>query len=212
MIEHFQYPDKDLVKDVVNGFPVTGWMPDSQVFPRDFKAPNLSVEALQHLSRGLNERVRAKVIAAAESELTKATWEETYKELQEGWMEIDNGDGSNASWAARFGLDQRDKVRVIDDFSVAGINYTTGLQEKLKIFGIDDIAALLAFSIDTCESDRHPTMLGKTMDLKSAYSLAYGVQTEKGSEWPLVGLLHLTWSSSWSTLCPLVPRAVFLAF
>ena len=162
MIEHFQYPDKDLVKDVVNGFPVTGWMPDSQVFPRDFKAPNLSVEALQHLSRGLNERVRAKVIAAAESELTKATWEET-------WMEIDNGDGSNASWAARFGLDQRDKVRVIDDFSVAGINYTTGLQEKLKIFGIDDIAALLAFSIDTCESDRHPTMLGKTMDLKSAY-------------------------------------------
>ena len=84
-------------------------------------------------------------------------------------MEIDPGTGDNAAWAMRFGLQQRDKVRVIDDFSVAGVNQTTGLHERLKIFGIDDIAAMLAYSMDSCWQDRHPQMLGKTIDLKSAY-------------------------------------------
>ena len=65
-------------------------------------------------------------------------------------MEIDPGTGDNAAWAMRFGLQQRDKVRVIDDFSVAGVNQTTGLHERLKIFGIDDIAAMLAYSMDSC--------------------------------------------------------------
>ena len=110
-----------------------------------------------------------KVLGGASSELLGATWEETEKELQEGWMEIDNTGGKNTSWAMRFGLQQRDKVRVIDDFSIAGVNGTTGLQERLKIFGIDDIAALIAYSLDTCGGEVHPTLLGKTMDLKSAY-------------------------------------------
>ena len=177
MIDYYEYPDKELVRDIINGFPVTGWMPDSQVFPKDFKPPSMNLGTLQSLSKGFNERVRAKVVASAGSELTDATWEETEKELREGWMEIDSGDGAGASWAMRFGLQQREKVRVIDDFSLCGINHTTGLQEKLKIFGVDDIAALVACSLDTCESASHPTLLGKTMDLKSAYK-QFGVCTQ----------------------------------
>ena len=98
-----------------------------------------------------------------------ATWAETEKEITEGWMEVDPEKGQNAAWAMRFGLQQREKVRVIDDFSVAGVNHTTGLQERLKIFGVDDIAALVAYSLDSFEGETHPTLLGKTMDLKSAY-------------------------------------------
>ena len=77
----------------------------------------------------------------------------------------------------RFGLQQRDKVRVIDDFSIAGVNHTAGLQERLKIFGIDDIAALIAFSMDSFEGEVHPALLGKTMDLKSAYK-QFGICVE----------------------------------
>ena len=130
MLEHYEYPDKDLVRDIVKGFPLTGWLPDSQAFPKDYKPPSLTVETLQSLSAGLNERVKSKVMAGAGSDLLDATWEETEKELREGWMEIDNHGGSGTSWAMRFGLQQRDKVRVIDDFSIAGVNGTTGLQER----------------------------------------------------------------------------------
>jgi hypothetical protein len=92
-------------------------------------------------------------------------------------MEIDPGTGDNAAWAMRFGLQQKDKVRVIDDFSVAGVNQTTGLHERLKIFGIDDIAAMLAYSMDSCRQDAHPQLMGKTIDLKSAYK-QFGICSE----------------------------------
>ena len=68
MLEHYDYPDKELVNDIVQGFPVTGWLPDSQVFPKDFKPPSMSVETLESLSKGFNERVRAKVMASSTSE------------------------------------------------------------------------------------------------------------------------------------------------
>ena len=69
----------------------------------------------------------------------------------------------------RFGLKQKEKVTVIDDFSIANVNQTAGLHERLKIFGIDDIAALLAYSLDAVGNGNHPQLLGKTIDLRSAY-------------------------------------------
>lgn len=109
--------------------------------------------------------------------LGETTWEETEKELREGWMELDLEGGKDAAWAMRFGLQQRDKIRVIDDFSIAGVNHTAGLQERLKIFGIDDIAALIAFSMDTFEGEVYLSLVGKTMDLKSAYK-QFGICSE----------------------------------
>ena len=177
MLDFYEYPDTELVRDIIRGFPVTGWLPDSQVFPKDYKPPTMSVQTLQSLSRGLNERVKAKIGGSGSDSLGTATWEETEKELQEGWMELDLESGKNAAWAMRFGLQQRDKIRVIDDFSIAGVNHTAGLQERLKIFGIDDIAALIAFSMDSFGGEVHPRFVGKTMDLKSAYK-QFGICAE----------------------------------
>ena len=33
MLNHFGYPDKKLVDDIVAGFPLSGWLPKSHVFP-----------------------------------------------------------------------------------------------------------------------------------------------------------------------------------
>ena len=66
----------------------------------------------------------------------EATWGETEKELREGWLEVDLEGGKDAAWAMRFGLQQRDKVQVIDDFSIAGVNHTAGLQERLKFLAL----------------------------------------------------------------------------
>ena len=177
MIDYYDYPDKTLVQDVLNGFKVTGWLPDAGIFPKEFRPPSMDVSTLESLSKGINQHVKAKVIAAAGSELSEATWTETQKELTEGWMEVDQSAGEGAAWAMRFGLQQKDKVRVIDDFSVAGVNQTTGLHERLKIFGIDDIAAMLAYSLDSCHQSTHPQLVGKTIDLKSAYK-QFGICAE----------------------------------
>ena len=61
-------------------------MTDSQVFPKEFRPPSLTVEALQSLSKGINERVKAKVMASSDAELAASTWSETQKNLKKvGW-------------------------------------------------------------------------------------------------------------------------------
>ena len=84
MLDFYEYPDKELVRDIILGFPITGWLPDSQVFPKDYKPPSMSVQTLHSLSKGLNERVKAKLGGSNADFLEDATWEETEKELQEG--------------------------------------------------------------------------------------------------------------------------------
>ena len=168
-MQYFDYPDKRLVSDIWQGFPITGWLPASNIFPKDVKEPSLDVGTLESLSKGMNAHVKSKVLAAGSNDMSAVTWAETNKELEEGWMEIDPGQGDNAAWAMRFGLQQKEKVRVIDDFSIAGVNQTTGMNERLKIFGIDDSAALPAHSLDSNGDKHHPRMLGKTIDLRSAY-------------------------------------------
>ena len=82
-IDHY---DKQLVTDIVQGFPITGWIGDSQIFPREHRPPSMSIDALHS---------------------EQNPWGETQKELEEGWMEIDNSSGFGAAWAMRFGLQQR---------------------------------------------------------------------------------------------------------
>ena len=107
----------------------------------------------------------SRVLGEIELNLEEATWTETCKELHAGWMEIDQEEDQSAAWAMRFGLQQKDTVRVIEVFTIAGVNQSVGLPEKLKIFGIDDSA----HSVDSARDHKHPKLLGKTIDLRHAY-------------------------------------------
>eukprot|EP00438_Fugacium_kawagutii_P035872 Skav204674 [mRNA] locus=scaffold1284:10971:12707:+ [translate_table: standard] len=169
MLTFYEYPDTELIKQMAAGFPLFGWMPCSNVFPADSRSPTLDAETLKGMVPGLNARVKAKVLGDIDPSLENATWEETCNELERGWITLDPKPDENSSWAMRFGLAQKDKTRVIDDFTIAGVNQCVGLSERLKIFGVDDIAALLARSLDTAVDHCHPKFLGKTIDLKHAY-------------------------------------------
>ena len=43
------------------------------------------------------------------------------------------------------------------------------MSEYLKIFGIDNIAVFLAYSLDVCGEKTYLSLLGKTIDLRSTY-------------------------------------------
>lgn len=169
MLDFYQYPDIELLDNLCNGFPLLGWVPKSNVFPGDLRTPSLDAEVLKKMSKGLNARVKAKVLGDNDPGIEAATWEETCEELDGGWMSLDSSCDEEAAWAMRFGLQQKEKVRVIDDFTIAGVNQCVGWEGELKIFGIDDIAALIAHSLDSSSSSQHPAFKGKTIDLRHAY-------------------------------------------
>ena len=61
----------------------------------------------------------------------RGTWEETMSELERGWIFKDtSGSLVGKVVAKRFGLRQGEKLRVIDDCSIAGLNFSVGLSEK----------------------------------------------------------------------------------
>ena len=70
----------------------------------------------------------------------------------------------------RFFPQQREKVRLIDDFSICGTNSAFGMTEKLRVDSTDEIVATIAVLLDSNVfgvDDKGPC--GRTFDLKSAY-------------------------------------------
>ena len=47
MLADLNFPDTGLVSDIAKGFSLSGWMPESGIFPRKVKSPTLTVEALE---------------------------------------------------------------------------------------------------------------------------------------------------------------------
>eukprot|EP00435_Cladocopium_sp_Y103_P013750 s3633_g3.t1 len=169
MLTDLDFPDKDLVKDIAKGFKLSGWMPDSQLFPRQVKAPKITVDALRATTASFNEKVHRQLQMRQDPLLEGNTWEETVHELEEGWIwEDTTGDWTGKSVARRFGIHQGAKTRVIDDCSVSGLDLTVGTREKFALHSIDQLCSMLSHSFE-CAPERHCAVLGRTYDLRSAY-------------------------------------------
>jgi hypothetical protein len=76
---------------------------------------------------------------------------------------------ANQSVATRFPLPQANKLRLIDDFSINGVNATYGLREKLRVQSIDELCSYIAFMMDATLKPSELKLTGRTFDLKHAY-------------------------------------------
>ena len=102
------------------------------------------------------------------TEVDDKVWSDTQDELDKGWLALPF-DVSFSFVAKRFGLVQKEKIRMIDDFSVCGINGAYGLTEKLRVQAVDELASFLALLLNHQLHCTLPQVVGRTYDLKSAY-------------------------------------------
>ena len=169
MLADLDYPDCELVNDIATGFKLSGWMPDSNIFPKNVKSPTLTLDALQRSTDSFNSKVRRQMQLRQDSVLETDTWNETEHELEQGWIwEDDSGHWNNKVVARRFGIRQGQKTRVIDDCTVSGLNLTVGTKEKFTLHSIDQMCSMIDHSLELA-SGTHCPILGRTYDLKSAY-------------------------------------------
>ena len=104
-------------------------------------------------------------------EVTQSAWEATKEEIEKGGLWVDGDQSMEGKVVAkRFGLVQKNKTRVIDDFSICGLNAACGLKERFRIHAIDELATYLSwvFTVSS-RANRALDVVGKTFDLKSAY-------------------------------------------
>ena len=170
MLKHYDYPDVHLVEDVARGFGLTGWLRKSGVFEPRVKRPAFSRDTMLVLACGLNKSALKSTEKRQDGDLETGTWEEMMSELDRGWiLEDTSGSLVGKVAAKRFGLRQGEKQRVIDDCSIAGLNFSVGLSEKFQLHTIDQLAAMVSRSLNRCGQSQHPKVYGRTYDLKSAY-------------------------------------------
>ena len=162
------YPDAAIVDDVIRGFALTGWSPKTGVFQPDVRRPNLSIQQLINMSPGLNAAVIESLNNSAPSEHDQLVWEETMSEVERGWL-LPSDNNGECFIAKRFPVSQKDKVRLVDDFSICGVNGAYGLREKLRVQAVDELCSYLAYMLDHSNNGYMPKLTGRTYDLKSAY-------------------------------------------
>ena len=169
ILKEIGFPDKHLVKDICAGFRITGWLRDSLIFPHRSKPPLYSVDALMRMSKGLSRSIFKSVAAEDSSEASTGAWMGSVSEIEKGWLVEDkNPDLDALVVARRFGLVQKSKVRVIDDFKQCGVNGSAGLPEKYVLCSIDAIAATLVKALELGLPPGEK-LQGATFDLVSAY-------------------------------------------
>ena len=165
-----EYPDKALVDDLCSGFKLTGWLPKSGVFPGRIKHPEYDVKTLKVLAKGLNKSILAQIKNTEVDEVAESTWATTLEEEKLGWIWRDpDQELDNKVIAKRFGLQQKNKIRVIDGCSVCGLNAACGVKERFKIHAIDEMCAYVAWVFSKRSGSCGFKIVGKTFDLKSAY-------------------------------------------
>ena len=176
MLEFYNYPDGELVNDISRGFPLSGWLPKSHIFPVGLKRPSQTVESALKVAKGINGAICKQVAANLDADLAEEVWDQTQEELSNRWTWVDEEcDPSQHLIAKRSGLRQGEKVRLIDDCTVGGFNSTCGVSERLRVHAIDELASYIAWCLTTLPEESLDDVVGKTYDLKSAYK-QYGVR------------------------------------
>ena len=178
ILSELEYPDVKIIDEILQGFPMTGWVNESGVFQQDVRPPEMTVQQLQGIALGMNHAVVDSLRNAPVTELDAPAWDETKVEIDRGWLKpCDVEDLRQVHVAKRFPLMQGGKLRLIDDFTAAGVNQTVGMAEKLRVESVDELAANILVTLFRAGGQYELKLVGRTFDLKSAYK-QFGVDLE----------------------------------
>eukprot|EP00435_Cladocopium_sp_Y103_P046974 s90_g13.t1 len=178
VLQDLEYRDKEIANEIAACFALHGWMTESHVLPKETERPEYTLDMVRSMAKGLNQMIFAQVNSTEDKELSRATWENTLEEVEKQWVwRYVTSDVSDVILAKRFGLEQKSKVRVIDDCSIGGYNKAYGTKEKLGVHAIDQLAAYLSWLCTEMSDELDNEVVGRTYDLRSAYK-KFGVSSE----------------------------------
>ena len=189
LLDDMEYPDSKIALEMRQGFPLSGWLPASGVFPTRLRPPEIHVELLFKMAKVFSGRSIAATKSSGCADLDRRLWEATLEEVADGFLEgpFSKSDlGPKSVVSPRFGLQQKAKLRPIDNFSASQVNSATGLQDKFVVDSVDEICAIIKTWMQ--QSGKGLKLLGKTYDMKKAYR-QIAIQGDH---------LDLAWISVWN--------------
>ena len=175
MLTSAGYPDMGVADELKTGVDLLGDVPETGMLPKKFSPAVLTEEGLKMQSSFMRKSHREREVACSSGDamVDETVWKQTLEEVEAGWLE---GPLSLQSVPAtspisrRFGLVQKEKVRLIDDFSASGVNSCVNVFESPSLRAIDVVAAMLAYWNGEKNTVGNSAGLRiRTFDLSSAY-------------------------------------------
>lgn len=167
------YSDISCLDLIESGSTLAGDIEQCNIFRQQYKPCLMTLEQLARDAPRRNEYILKMTVSAGSAELDRQVLEETREELNRGWAEgpfelhqLEEG----ATKSRRFPLVQGSKTRMIDDFSISGVNDSSASFNKVDLHVVDTFSSVVKRFFSCCQAvDTNSLLEGKTYDLKSAY-------------------------------------------
>eukprot|EP00435_Cladocopium_sp_Y103_P058226 s2737_g20.t1 len=173
MLRDIGFEDMSALNLLTEGATLAGEIEASASFESQYKPCLSTIEQLEMNASKMNEAVLRMTTSSGDQQVDEQLLAETELELEKGWADgpyeleqLEQG----ATISRRFPLVQSSKVRMIDDFSISGVNDSCEIHNKIDLHMIDTFCALVKHYFAACgASGKSCALLAKTYDLKSAY-------------------------------------------
>eukprot|EP00435_Cladocopium_sp_Y103_P000415 s4522_g1.t1 len=173
LLAEAQHEDTDLIKDILNGFDLTGQLPESSVFKKKFRPATLHCSELRKIAATSRQAMLRAVGSSGDPELDQGLMEANLKEVNKGFIlgpvseaELPAG----ATLTRRFAVRQKNKIRPIDDYRASLVNSSVTQTEGVTVHAIDHIAAMIALWMRaSVGSKKVGGLTAKCWDLSDAY-------------------------------------------
>ena len=152
LLDRVGYVDQHLIRDMSEGFHITGMQPFTKVFDFQVSLPNTTTTALRLNSMVNNDAMLSRCKTSGNSIIDDSLWKDTLEECRKGWLfgpfetaqKLADFISSLPHLARRFPLQQGPKIRPIDDLSEPGTNGTFGCHDRMTFLDVDSICAVIS--------------------------------------------------------------------
>lgn len=143
------------------------------MLPSKFFPPLLDETSLASRAKLLRGSAQGHASSSGDPKLGEAVSTKRMEEVNLSWLrgplELDEVPVSSPI-TRRFGLNQKQRVRLIDDFTQSGVNHYATAHESPALHTVDVAATLIALWLRACKAQQRSSALQiKTFDLSSAY-------------------------------------------
>ena len=166
MLDYYKYPDPGVVDELRVGADLTGDVKETGMLPFKFTPAVLTCDALRIQSELRRKRLMEDAKGSGDKAVDKEVWRQMLEECNQG-CPIDESEVPFEAPISR--LEQRHKIRLIDDFSESSVNSTVSVFETPTLHTVDVACAALVHWFSCAKASKvDASRLARTFDLSSA--------------------------------------------
>ena len=168
------YPDIGLVQDLKRGFDLVGELPTAGgMLPAKLVPATMAVGELAPNASRARAAMRTASASCGDPNMDEMLYQKTLDEVERGWLlgplPWDSLE-PNAVVSKRFALQQGEKLRPIDDYSMSSVNATVTVKDQATADNVDVICAMMLQLMTGLRSVGRSTELkARSFDLAAAY-------------------------------------------